>query len=87
MFGVLSAVLLVGQHRLAGNEALAVVIISVGIIATILAAIVAAIWPPGLRFMLAAARRVPLLGRTSLLSRADERIAQLRAMQRKLLGY
>jgi len=84
LFGVVSAMLLIGQHRLAGNDAFAVAIISVGILATILAAIVAATWPPGLRFMLAAARRVPLLGRTSWLSRADNLIAQLRATVSKL---
>lgn len=84
VFGVVSAVLLIGQHRLAGNEAFAVAIISVGIFATILAAIVGAIWPPGFRFMLAAARRVPLLGHASWLSRAENHIAQLRATVSKL---
>jgi uncharacterized protein (TIRG00374 family) len=78
-FGVVSAVLLIGQHRLAGNEAIAVAIVSVAILATIVVAIVAAIWPSWLIFILSAARRLPLIRHASWLQRADDSIAQLRA--------
>ena len=86
VFGIVSALLLIGQHRLAGKEALAVAIVSAGIVAAIVAVILAATWPPALRFMLAGARRVPLLRRTSLVQRADDRIAPLRDIVSKLRG-
>src|SRR6202035_2422453 len=38
LFGVISAVLLIGQHRLTGNEAIAVAIVSVAILALIVVA-------------------------------------------------
>jgi uncharacterized protein (TIRG00374 family) len=84
VFGIVSALLLIGQHRLAGNEALAVAFVSVGIVAMIVAAVLAATWPPALRFLLRTAGRVPLLRRTSLLQRADDRIAQLRDIVARL---
>ena len=84
LFGMLSALLLIEQHRLEGNEALAVAFVSFGIVAMILIAILAATWPPALRFMLAAARRVPLLRRTKLVQRPEARIAQLQDIVAKL---
>jgi uncharacterized protein (TIRG00374 family) len=79
LFGVVSAVLLVGQHRLAGNEAIAVAIVSVGILATIVVGIMAAIWPSWLLFILSIARRLSFIRNAPWLQRADDRIARLRA--------
>ncbi len=84
LFGLISAGFLIGEHRLAGNEAIAVAFVSVGVIVTIVLAILVAVWPPALHFMLAAARRVPILRRSSWLQRADDRIAQLRDTVSKL---
>jgi uncharacterized protein (TIRG00374 family) len=83
-FGVVSAVLLIGRHRLAGNEAVAVAIVSAVILATIAIAIAAVIWPSWLIVILRAARRVPLIRRIPWLQRADDEIAQLRATVSKL---
>ena len=84
VFGVVSAVLLMGQHRLAGSQAVAVTLVSIGIVATILTAIAAAVWPPALRFLLWIARRIPFLRRRSWLQRADDRVAQFRATALRL---
>jgi putative heme transporter len=79
VFGVVSAALLIGQHRLAGNEAVAVAIVSVVILATIAVAAAAVIWPSWLIVILRAARRLPLIRRASWLQRADDQVAQLKA--------
>jgi uncharacterized membrane protein YbhN (UPF0104 family) len=78
-FGIVSAVLLIGQNRLAGHEAAAVGIVSVVILATIAMAIAAVIWPAWLVVILRVARRLPLIRRVPWLQRADDEIAQLRA--------
>jgi uncharacterized protein (TIRG00374 family) len=83
-FGVVSAALLIGQHRLTGNEAIAIAIVGVGIVITIVLAIGAAIWPSWLIFILQAARRLPLLRHASWPQRADDSIAKLRATVSKL---
>jgi len=85
-FGVVSAVLLMGQHRLARSEAIAVAIVSAGIVATIVGAILAAIRPSWLNFILSAARRLPLIRQVSWLQRADDGVAQLRATFSRLRG-
>jgi uncharacterized protein (TIRG00374 family) len=84
LFGVISAVLLIGQHRLPGNEAIAVAVVSVGILATIAVAILGAIRPSWLTMILAGARRIPVVRNTKSLQRADDRIAQLRVTVTRL---
>lgn len=86
LFGVVSAVLLIGQHRLTGNEAIAVAIVSVAILAIIVVAIAAVIWPSWLIFILSAARRLPLIRHASWLQRADDSIVELRATVSRLRG-
>lgn len=78
LFGVLSAFLLFGRHRLGGNAAIAVAIVGIGIVITLVLAVMAAIRPSWLTFFLSAAGRVPVIRHTTWLQRADRRIAQLR---------
>ena len=78
VFGVVSAALLLDRHRLGGKVAIAVAIISVGIVLTIVLAIMAAIRPSWLRFLVSAAGRFSLVQRAGWLERADDGIAQMR---------
>ena len=79
LFGVVSAVLLLGHHRLGRGAAIAVAIVSIGIVIAIVLAVMAAIRPSWLTFMLSAARHVPIVRNAALLGRVEHRIEQLRA--------
>jgi uncharacterized membrane protein YbhN (UPF0104 family) len=77
-FGVVSAILLITRHQLAGNEAVGVAVVSVVVLVAIAVAIAAIIWPSWLIFILRAARRLPLIRHLSWLERADDGVAKLK---------
>jgi uncharacterized protein (TIRG00374 family) len=83
-FGVVSAVLLIARHRLAGNETVGVAVVSVVVLVAIAVAIAAIIWPSWLIVILRVARRLPLIRQVSWLERVDDGVAQLRVTVSKL---